>query len=293
MGGGSGSMGGGVKPILERYRGKVGYAGPQHGKVRQAKNLIDNVRPNPERLVVIEGIWAHQRAADCGVAVQSLLVCPEMVHSPEALALTERYCSLAEDVYVLSEKVFHRIAERDEPNGLVSICRMPRWGPDDLAVGAESLILVLDGIEIPGNIGTILRSADGAGADGVFICNKRARVSHPKVVRGSMGACFKVPIVEWDDPGDAIRWLAGKGYRAYLADTRAERTYREYGYEGRTAIVSGSERYGIGKAWYSYPGASLVSIPMRGICDSLNVAVATTILAYEAAVGRRGRDRSG
>lgn len=276
-----------VREFVERHKPRLRMAGPAHGKIKQVHSLIDNTKPNPDRLFVIDGIWAHQKALACGLKVQSLILCPELIYSPEALALAEAFVTRAGDCYVVSERVFERIAERDSPNGLISICYFPRWTFEDIPLKDDTLLIVMDGLEIPGNIGTILRTADGAGVDGILVCNRRARLTHPKVVKGSMGAGFSMPIIECASQEDLISWLIDNGFTVYLTDTRATKHYYEFDYKGRAALVAGSERYGITKAWYALKH-ELVSIPMLGKCDSLNVGIATALFTYEASLKQKG-----
>ena len=148
-------------------------------------------------------------------------------------------------------------------------------------------VLVIDSIEIPGNVGTILRASDGANIDAVFLCNRRARITHPKIIKGSMGAAFTKPIVEFESVEECKAWLKKKNFKIYLTDTRATKTYFEDDYEGRVALIVGSERYGITKPWYD-GDYEMIMIPMLGQCDSLNVAIATTIIAYEASLKQKG-----
>ena len=145
----------------------------------------------------------------------------------------------------------------------------------------DAVLLVLDGIEIPGNVGTLLRMADGAGVDGVFLCNRKARMTHPKLIKGSQGAVLSVPFFEFESVTACRSWLAAHGFAVYLADTRAERYYFDEPFGEKTALVMGSERYGISREWYE-GDYRMIAIPMEGSCDSLNVGVAATVLAYEA-----------
>ena len=140
-------------------------------------------------------------------------------------------------------------------------------------------------MENPGNIGIILRTCDGAGVDAVFICNKKARVTNPKLIKSSMGAVFRIPIIEFNDMNVCAKWLKAHNFSIYLADTRANETYKSFDYDGNSALVIGSERYGISGKWYSC-NPHLLSIPMLGICDSLNVGVAASVITYEISMKR-------
>lgn len=272
--------------IVARYKDKIKFIGAKNGKISQIKGIISNTKPNPEKLFVAEGIWAHMKILDAKITVRSFLFCPECVYSNESLKILETMLRLCDDAYSVSEKVFEKISERDKVDGLLSLCQMPFYDINSLSMGENAIIIVTDGIEIPGNLGTIMRTCDGAGINAVLLCNKRVRITHPKFIKGSMGAAFVVPFIEYDSVTECKDWLEKNGFEIYLADTRAEKYYCEYDYKGRVALIVGSERYGISKEWYT-PRTKLLSIPMMGLCDSLNVGVAASIILYDMSVKQK------
>jgi TrmH family RNA methyltransferase len=138
-----------------------------------------------------------------------------------------------------------------------------------------------DGIEIPGNLGTLIRTLDACAADCLVLTNRRTRLTHPKVLRASQGMSIRVPALDFGQVEDAAAWLTGSGCTVYLADTEQSVSYRAADYGGRTALVVGSERYGISPAWYQ-AGFRRIGIPMLGSADSLNVAISASVLLYEA-----------
>ena len=267
--------------ILAPYR--LSNVGEGHSVIKTVKAIASNSRPNPKRMFVAEGFWLASLALDAGLRVESVIIAPECVYTQECVTLAENLLKVAENAYTVSKKVFERIAEKDKPDGILAVCQMKETKKEDLTFDDKAVVLVLDGIEIPGNMGTLVRVADGAGADAVFIVNRKARLTHPKFIHSTMGAAFTVPICEFENADDAFAYLKSKKFTVYLADSRAEKMYYELPYGHRTAFVLGSERYGISRAWYEKE-VSLVAIPMLGKCDSLNVGVAGTVLLYEACV---------
>ena len=257
--------------------------GEGHAAVRTVRNIQTNAKPNPERLFVAEGFWLASLAMNDGLAVDTLLVAPECVYTQECVTLIEKMLPVAKQAFTVSGKVFQKIAEKDKPDGVIAICKMKEWKLADLAFDDKAVVLVLDGIEIPGNMGTLVRVADGAGADAVFIVNRKARLTHPKFIHSTMGAAFHVPILEFASPEECFDYLKSKNFTVYLADSRAEKMYYQLPYGKRVAFVMGSERYGISRDWYQKQ-TELVAIPMLGKCDSLNVGVAGTVLLYEACI---------
>ena len=255
--------------------------GEHNSVIKQVKNIILNTKPNPEKLFIAEGIWAQQKILETNTKIQSLIICPEYIFTNEAVNIVKQLSNLTDNLFTISSKTFDKLSERDKPDGMISIAYLPRYNIENFKVSKKSLVLILDGIEIPGNIGTMLRVCDGAGVDAVFICNRKARLTHPKLIKGSMGAVLTVPVIEFENVEECYRFLHKNSFKTYLADTRAEKNYFEEEYPDRTAFVMGSERYGISREWYNYD-CGLISIPMRGKCDSLNVGVAATVLIYDA-----------
>lgn len=269
-----------IGTIAEEYRFQP--IGEQNPKIKQIKGILSNTKPNPHKLFTAEGIWILQLCEKFGTPIDSLVICPEHIRTPEACALVKRLCARTEDRYTVSARTFEKISERGQPDGLLALAKLPHHDLASFEPNDDAVILVLDGVEIPGNVGTMLRMADGAGLDAVFLCNRKARMTHPKLIKGSQGAVLSVPWYEFDTVQHCREWLAQKGVTVYLADTRAELYYFEEPFGRSTALVMGSERYGISREWYEGGDYRMIAIPMEGSCDSLNVGVAATVLAYEA-----------
>ncbi|MBQ4444333.1 MAG: hypothetical protein II896_06750 [Clostridia bacterium] len=257
--------------------------GVDNGVIKRIRGVANNTKPNPERLFVAEGIWMNTHIINEGTEVVYLVVCPQYVYTPEAEMAVRTLAERCKDRFVVSAKTFDRIAEKDKPDGVLTLAKLPSFDLENFRVDAKGIVLVIDGVEIPGNIGTMLRVADGAGVDAVFLCNRKARLTHPKLIHSSMLAVLTVPVFEFDSVDSCAAWLHERGFTIYLADSRAEKMYYELSYGTRTAFVLGSERYGIAREWYAKT-PSLVAIPMLGKCDSLNVGVAATVLLYEASI---------
>ncbi len=274
------------KLFSERYGNKFKAIGKKSGVINRILSLNKNTKPNPERLAVIEGIWALELAKKYNIPIKYFLISLEKIRSIEAQVLVDIYGDLAEESFIVSERVFNTICEKENSQGVLAVCNLDYKRLEDIYVSESSIVLILDGLEIPGNVGTILRSCDATEVDCVIINNRKTRLNHPKLIRSSMGACFKVPIIEADYQ-ETIAWLQEKNYEIILTDTSAQKSYYEHSYKGRVAIIMGSEKYGVSQSWYNtdYTG---VFIPMLGDCDSLNVGVASTIILYEAALKNKG-----
>jgi RNA methyltransferase, TrmH family len=257
----------------------------QIGRRHPAAELVRDIQRNrtgiPRRTFVAEGLFENNAVIDAGVIVDTFLWCPEAAYSDEARTRSKQLAELARRAYRISEKTLGYLAERPNPDGLISIARLPEADPEAFSFGKTALVLVIDGIEIPGNLGTLIRTADGCAADCLVLTNRRTRLTHPKVLRSSQGMSIRVPAVEFDAVADAVSWLGGHGFGVYLADTGDSENYRRCDLRGRTALVVGSERYGISPPWHE-AGFRRIGIPMLGAADSLNVAVSAAVLLYEA-----------
>lgn len=257
----------------------------QIGLKHPAAELVRDVRANrtgiPRRSFVGEGLYEINMVLATNTSVDVFLWCPEAAYSDESVKRARELAERANRSYQISARTLDRLAERPNPDGLVCVARLPDWHPGDLALCADALVLVADGMEIPGNLGTLIRTLDACAADCLVLTSKRTRLTHPKVLRSSQGMNMKVPSLEFAETGDAIGWLAGNSFTVYLADTEDSINYRQADYRGRTALVVGSERYGISPPWYQH-GFQRVGVPMLGSADSLNVAVSASVLLYEA-----------
>jgi TrmH family RNA methyltransferase len=164
----------------------------------------------------------------------------------------------------------------------------PQWklGLGEVALSSQPFVLVVESIEKPGNLGTILRSADAAGVDAVIVCDAVTDIFNPNVVRSSTGVLFSVPIV-LADSATVLAWLREKGIRVVSTTPDTTLLYTQCDLRGPLAIVMGSEQYGLSEFWLKESNA-LVRIPMAGQADSLNVAMATIITLFEAVRQRTG-----
>ncbi|MBR7110672.1 MAG: hypothetical protein IKC83_02240 [Clostridia bacterium] len=260
--------------------------GEQHPNIKWLKGIISNTKPNPEKLFVGEGLWLGKMILDSGNKIRAIFICPELVRTEEEENLVNALSVKCDERYTVSAKTFEKLSEKPNSDGIIVLATLRLCDADGFKPQKESVVLVLDGIEIPGNIGTMLRMCDGAGVEAVFICNRKARLTHPKLIRSSQGAVLTVPMYEFETEKECFDLLEKKGYTVFLADTRAQKHYCEIDYPSKTAFVMGSERYGISRKWYDFKH-EMVSIPMYGKCDSLNVGVAATVLVYEATVKKK------
>lgn len=257
--------------------------GAQHPRVRDLLALRKDGSPGR---IMVEGTWEHDRLLTTSATIEALFWCPED-GTPDPSTIVARIAERAEEVYRISPKVLARMARKTRSEGLISIAHLPEWRPHAFRFTNRSLVLVADGVEYAGNLGTLIRTADAANADCLVLTSRRARPTHPAVYSASRGTVLSTPIVEFDDIPSAAAWLRSHRFRVHLADPAATGTYRVPQYDGPTAFVVGSEGSGLSRAWHDQ-GFDAVSIPMLGQADSLNVALSAGILLFEARARKEG-----
>jgi TrmH family RNA methyltransferase len=265
----------------EEYRPALIPAGLKHPRVREFLAVKHHPASHgPLDTVTLEGTWMLRQALRTGVGVQAVFVCPALLRGSDGLTLTGTAVGLGAEGYEVSERVLSRMANRDGPDGIAALGLARRGTLGDIHVGRRTRVMIADGWDMPGNLGTLIRCADGAGASGVLVVEQGFGPSHPLVLKASMGAALAMPVVTVGRPA-ARRWLRERGFRIVAADPAGGRSYRDVDYRGPLAIVVGSERRGLAREWLT-AADSVVAIPMLGISDSLNAAIAGALLLYEA-----------
>ncbi len=269
----------------------------QNPRVKQLVKLRDR-RPRDEAGVfLVEGYRQIRRALDKGIPFTELYICPEWYpgeQGNEAALIADAQAAGAK-VFQLARDAFAKVAYRERPDGLLAVA--PQWrktladldtllaAKTTAAPGRAPFLLVVEAIEKPGNLGTILRSADAAGTDALIVCDPVTDLFNPNVVRASTGVLFSVPVIIASSE-EVREWLRARGIRAVATTPSATALHTETDLRGPLAIVMGSEQYGLSDYWLREADAR-VRIPMAGQADSLNVAMATIITLFEA-VRQRG-----
>lgn len=222
-------------------------------------------------LFVVEGQREIQHALEAGYSISTLFYCPSIAST----------FNFEADKYVeVTEALYDKIAYRGGTEGLVAEIKGREKGLEDLRMGENPLIVVLQGVEKPGNLGAVLRSADAAGADAVIICDPLTDIYNPNLIRASIGAVFTVPVA-CASSEQTIAWLKGQGIRILTAQLQDSELYYDSAMTGGTAIVIGTEATGLTDIWREAADAH-IRIPMLGRLDSLNASVSAAILLFEA-----------
>ena len=235
--------------------------------------------------VIVEGYRELLRARQKQYPVEELYFCPEWFQGTNEGALLEAFQGAGAELIEVGRDAFRKMAYRDRPEGLLGVGPQVRHTLGNLSLSTVPFLLVAEAIEKPGNLGTILRSADATGVDGLILCDRCTDIFNPNVVRASTGTLFSVTVAEADGT-QAGRWLAARGIRTVAATPHAGPLYTAVDMTGPVAIVVGTEQVGLSEQWMRAADLQ-VRIPMLGMADSLNVATATTLLLYEV-VRQRG-----
>jgi TrmH family RNA methyltransferase len=180
----------------------------------------------------------------------------------------------------ISKAVFEKIAYRENSDGLIALVIPKYLKPEELKLSSNPLILVLESVEKPGNLGAILRTADAAALDAIIVCDTQTDIYNPNVIRSSLGCIFSKQVVTCST-NEAITYLRKNGIKSYAAALTASQYYQETDFREPCAIVMGTEADGLTEAWLK-SADSQIKIPMGGKVDSLNVSTSTAILVFEA-----------
>lgn len=249
-------------------------------RVKAATALRDRRERDRTGLTLVDGAREVRRALDAGVEVVEAFICEPLLAGPDARAALDRLRAGDVPLQVTSEPVFARLAFGERSEGLLAVMRVPSMALADLALSDDPLVAVIEGLEKPGNVGAVLRSADGAGLDAVVAASPRTDLFNPNAIRASAGTMFTVPLGAGPTP-EVLDWLRASGLRIVVARVDAERLYTDADLTGPLALVFGAEADGLTEAW-SGEAAGAVRLPMLGVADSLNVSVSAAILFYEA-----------
>lgn len=257
----------------------------QNPRVKQVVKLRKQSERKRSGVTIIEGYREILRALENDWPAQVLYYCRALFLGENEDQLIKRCRDRGTKVFECSEKVFRKMSYRDRPDGLIALAPIVHKKLADLQLSETPLILVAEHLEKPGNLGTLLRSADAAGVEAVIVCDRCTDINNPNVVRASIGTLFYIPIAEASTE-ETIEFLRKKNIQILSATPHATDEYFDVDMKTPTAIVVGAEQFGLSDRFMKESDLN-VRIPMLGKNDSLNVSTAATILLYEAVRQRR------
>lgn len=272
----------------------------QNNRIKNLVKLSKRRERDQQRVTIVEGTRELTQLVHAGITPKEVYLCPDLLDEQTESLLTqlqqmrqgiqrptaEREAETTSSetsspltLIEVTQPIFEKIAYRAS-GGLVAVIPYINRSLAELTLPQNPFLIVIEGIEKPGNLGAILRTADAVGVDAVIVCAGATDVHNPNVVRASLGALFTQPILEVNR-GELIKWLRDNGIQIIAADPAATVDYTTENLAQPLAIVMGSEADGLSDEWRVVAN-SLVTIPMHGVVDSLNLSVATAVILYEA-----------
>ncbi len=229
-------------------------------------------------MFIIEGIREIGRAKECGIVFTHVYFCPE-IFTGGSYSMLNGVLKNTENTE-LSRNVFNKLVYREDSDGIFVIAKTAENRLDDFRPGNNPLIMVLETVEKPGNLGAIIRTADAAGISAVIVCDPLTDIYNPNVIRSSLGCLFSTQVFVADSES-AIAFLKQNGVKIFAAALQDASLYSNFNYRGPAAFIMGSEADGLSSVWRKNAD-EIIKIPMAGIADSLNVSISAAVLVFEA-----------
>jgi RNA methyltransferase, TrmH family len=248
--------------------------------VKRMRRLADAKHRRREGAFVVEGVAPVWQAVDAGASIEELVTAPDLLGDSPAAAMVAEQEAAGVPVARLTPALFGRLSERDGPSGLAAIVRARVRPLADLDVASDGFFVAAHEAANPGNLGTIVRTAEAFGATGLILSGHGADPYAPQAVKASMGSLFHLPIAHTDSLDDVFEWATAHGIATVTTSARAEVTLDEMEIHPPVMVVLGPERTGLADADLAR-GDHIVTIPMAGHATSLNLAVAAGILIHE------------
>ncbi|HLP50313.1 MAG TPA: RNA methyltransferase [Chitinophagales bacterium] len=250
----------------------------QNPKIKNLKRLEKSSERREQNLFLIEGLRETVLAHRAGYTIETLFVCEEILTQSKEYSLAE--ITRANEQYSITKAVYDSLAYRETTEGVIATARPQSHTLEKLQLKANPLILIIEGVEKPGNLGAMLRTCDAAGVDAVIVCDPKTDVYNPNVIRSAVGTVFTNHIAVCET-SEAIAFLKKNNITSYAAELSATDMYFDKDLKGAAAIVVGTEATGLSNEWVDAANER-IKIPMLGKIDSLNVSVSAAVLLFEA-----------
>ncbi len=257
----------------------------QNQRIKNIVKLKNRRTRDKVQKTLLEGYRLISRAIDANFSIEECYFSPSMFLGENENSLLDKLYQKGVKLFKVPESILQKMSYRDRPEGLIALSPIKKHDLENMPIIKNGLYLVVEAIEKPGNLGSILRSADASGVNGLIVCDKTTDLYNPNVLRASTGAIFYVPIAECTSE-EAIKWLHSNNINTLAATPHAKDSYDNIDMTKSIAIVTGTEQYGLSPLWMNNSKIK-TRIPMCGQIDSLNVAIATSILLFEASRQRR------
>ena len=252
----------------------------QNPVIKEIKALRERKFREEKRLFFIEGIRFVEEALNAGAGIELIMVSERLQGIKGGKKILEKAAAWKHKVVTVSDRLFREVSDTENPQGVLAVVKMMDYSLVDV-VRDNSLVLILDSLQDPGNMGTIIRTADAAGVTGIIISKGCVDIYNPKVLRSTMGSVFHVPFCITDNLNKTVEWLKSNNIRLLAAHLDGASNYFDLDLKGSIAFIVGNEANGISDEIASLADL-LVKIPMPGKAESLNASVAAGLLMYEA-----------
>lgn len=249
------------------------------------KFLKDGSLRQESKIILVDGKREIEEAIKAGWKIKEFFCSLEIIKEEKDLELANLFSDNSKFNYQLSKKIFDKISYKKNPDGFLAILesRFLKW--KDLKIKKNPLVLILESVEKPGNLGAIIRTAYAAGVDLIILNDQKTDFYSPNVVRASTGFIFSMPIII-SSVSETIEWCKNNDIKILATSLKAEKNHFEVDFKKGTGIVFGTEAFGLSKAWLNEK-IEKVSIPMISGVDSLNVSVSVGVIVYEATRQRK------
>ena len=255
---------------------------PSNPRIKNVQKLKDKSSERKlQNLIVVEGAREISMARESGFAIKTLFICDAVNQKRNKEILVG-----INHLVRVSKEVFEKIAYRENSDGLLALVIPKHLRLADLKLSSNPFLIVMEAVEKPGNLGAILRTADGAGVDAVIVCDPKTDIYNPNVIRSSIGCIFSKQVVASSSEG-VQKYFQEKGVKPYTAALTAKKMYTDADYTQPCAIIFGTESEGLSEKWLK-PADGQIKIPMLGKADSLNVAASCAVIVYQALSQRKG-----
>lgn len=253
----------------------------QNERVKRLVKLKERKGRENEGRFVVEGFREISHALKSGIIFEELWICPKFFRSHEFHDLVQSIGTNIQATLEVSEEVFEKISHREGPDGLLVVAKERSLQLSDIKLPNNPLLLVVEAVEKPGNLGALIRSAEAAGVDALIVTDPVIDIYNPQVIRSSQGLVFALPIVVCTNEA-ALEFLQKHKIQVLATTPQAQTHYWDVDLASASAVAVGSEKDGLTDFWLKNKEVQTITIPMPGHADSLNVNSAATIVLFEA-----------
>ena len=249
-------------------------------RIKKIVALRERKARDQEGWTVIDGLRELQMAAKAGIDVNEFYFCPDLIDKNILSSLLNDMDQKKVRVVEVTPSIFEKINFGDRNEGITAVVRQPQKKWDDIQLNRAPLLVIVEAVEKPGNLGAILRTCDAAGVDGLIVCDARTDVYNPNVIRASLGAVFTVPVVVSANQ-EALNFLRRNAIQTVGTFPDAKGSYWQTDMTKPAAVLLGSEQNGLSEFWHKNADER-IRVPMQGDVNSLNVSITAALVIYES-----------